>query len=419
VDDALKQPEQRNWKEILFNRRMLTCVFLGFTSGMPLWVLISLVPAWLRTEGVDLATIGLFSLATLPYTWKFLWSPLMDRYKPPFLGRRRGWALITQVALLLSIAVMGQIDVQESLGAVLALVFIVSVFSASQDIVIDAYRRELLADDELGTGTSIHINAYRLSALVPGSLALILADHTPWSVAFGVTAAFMLVGIVMTLVIREVSDDELAPHTLREAVVEPFREFFGRDGLGPAFAILGFILLYKLGDNMAVALATPFYIDMGFSLTEIGTIAKFSALWASIAGSIIAGVIMLKLDINRSLWVFGFVQIITILGFVWLSTVGHSPVALFIVVSGEYLGVGMGTVALTAFLARETSRAFTATQFALFSSIVVIPRTFANATTGFLIEWMGYTQFFLLCTLLAIPGMLMLLVVAPWKQRPG
>lgn len=417
MDDTLNPSEQRNWKEILFNRRMLICVFLGFTSGMPLWVLISLVPAWLRTEGVDLATIGLFSLATLPYTWKFLWSPLMDRFRPPFLGRRRGWALITQVALLFSIAVMGQIDVKESLDTVLLLVFLVSVFSASQDIVIDAYRRELLADDELGTGTSIHINAYRLSTLVPGSLALILADFMPWSVAFNVTAIFMLVGIVTTLVVREVSDDALAPRTLREAVVEPFREFFGREGLGPAFAILAFILLYKLGDNMAVALATPFYIDMGFSLTEIGTIAKFSALWSSIAGSIIAGVIMLKLDINRSLWVFGFVQIITILGFAWLSTVGHSPLGLFIVVSGEYLGVGMGTVALTAFLARETSRAFTATQFALFSSIVVIPRTFANATTGFLIEWMGYTQFFLLCTLLAIPGMLMLFVVAPWKRR--
>ena len=417
MDDTLNPSEQRNWKEILFNRRMLICVFLGFTSGMPLWVLISLVPAWLRTEGVDLATIGLFSLATLPYTWKFLWSPLMDRFRPPFLGRRRGWALITQVALLFSIAAMGQIDVKESLDTVLLLVFLVSVFSASQDIVIDAYRRELLADDELGTGTSIHINAYRLSTLVPGSLALILADFMPWSVAFNVTAIFMLVGIVTTLVVREVSDDALAPRTLREAVVEPFREFFGREGLGPAFAILAFILLYKLGDNMAVALATPFYIDMGFSLTEIGTIAKFSALWSSIAGSIIAGVIMLKLDINRSLWVFGFVQIITILGFAWLSTVGHSPLGLFIVVSGEYLGVGMGTVALTAFLARETSRAFTATQFALFSSIVVIPRTFANATTGFLIEWMGYTQFFLLCTLLAIPGMLMLFVVAPWKRR--
>lgn len=408
--------QQRDWKEILLNRRMLTCVFLGFTSGLPLWVLISLVPAWLRKEGIDLATIGLFSLATLPYTWKFLWSPLMDRFKLPFLGRRRGWALLTQLALLVTIACMGLVDVKESLTTILVLVFLVSVFSASQDIVIDAYRRELLADDELGTGTSIHINAYRLSALVPGSLALILADGMGWSTAFGVTSAFMLVGIVMTLVIREVSDDALAPHTLREAVIEPFREFFSRDGLGPAIAILAFILLYKLGDNMAVALATPFYIDMGFSLTEIGTIAKFSALWASIAGSVLAGIIMLKFSINKSLWVFGFVQMTTILGFVWLSTVGHSPLGLFFVVSGEYLGVGMGTVGLTAYLARETSRAFTATQFALFSSIVVIPRTFANATTGFLIEAMGYTSFFLLCAALAIPGMLMLLKVAPWNK---
>ncbi|MBT8048416.1 MAG: AmpG family muropeptide MFS transporter [Xanthomonadales bacterium] len=396
---------------------MLTCVFLGFTSGMPLWVLISLVPAWLRTEGIDLATIGLFSLMTIPYTWKFIWSPLMDRYKPPFLGRRRGWALITQIVLLITIGMLGLFNPTESLFPILATVFTISFFSASQDIVIDAYRRELLDDDELGTGTSIHINAYRLSALVPGSLALILADHFAWSTVFWVTAVFMTIGIVMTLVIREVSDDTLAPHTLREAVVEPFREFFSRDGLGPAMAVLAFILLYKLGDNMAVALATPFYIDMGFSLTEIGTIAKFSALWASIAGSVIAGIAMLKLSINRALWIFGFVQILTILGFVWLSTVGHSPTGLFLVVSGEYLGVGMGTVALTAYLARETSRAFTATQFALFSSIVVIPRTFANASTGFLIEWMGYTSFFLVCTAVAIPGMLMLLKVAPWNRE--
>ena len=406
----------RDWKAILLNRKMVTCIFLGFSSGMPLWVLISLVPAWLRTEGIDLSTIGLFSLATLPYTWKFIWSPLMDRYKPPFLGRRRGWALMTQVALMISIAMLGQFSPTLSLTPILVLVFAISFFSASQDIVIDAYRRELLADDELGTGTSIHINAYRLSALVPGSLALILADHLPWQAVFQVTAAFMLVGIVMSLVIREVSDDALAPHTLREAVIEPFREFFGRDGVGPALAVLAFILLYKLGDNMAVALATPFYIDMGFSLTEIGTIAKFSALWASIAGSVIAGIVMLKLSINRALWVFGVVQMVTILGFVWLSVIGHNPAGLFLVVSGEYLGVGMGTVALTAFLARETSRAFTATQFALFSSIVVIPRTFANASTGFLIEAMGYTAFFVLCVALAIPGMLMLFKVAPWNE---
>jgi len=412
----LNTAQQRDWKEILFNRRMLTCVFLGFTSGLPLWVLISLVPAWLRTEGVDLKTIGLFSLMTLPYTWKFVWSPLMDRFRPPFLGRRRGWALITQVALLLTIGMLGAFSPEMSLIPILGLVFCISFFSASQDIVIDAYRRELLADDELGTGTSIHINAYRLSALIPGSLGLILADHYSWGLVFWVTAVFMGVGIVMTLVIREVSEDELAPHTLREAVVEPFREFFSRRGLGPAFAVLAFILLYKLGDNMAVALATPFYIDMGFSLTEIGTIAKFSALWASIAGSVIAGIVMLKLNINRALWVFGFVQIVTILGFTWLSTAGHSPIGLFVVVSGEYLGVGMGTVALTAYLARETSRSFTATQFALFSSIVVIPRTFANASTGFLIEAMGYTSFFLLCTAVAVPGMLMLFKVAPWNR---
>jgi PAT family beta-lactamase induction signal transducer AmpG len=398
----LEPSPPRNWKTILFTRKMLTCIFLGFTSGMPLWVLISLVPAWLRTSGVDLGTIGLFSLMTLPYTWKFVWSPLMDRYKPPFLGRRRGWALITQVALLISIGALGLFDPAQALAPIMVLVFTVSFFSASQDIVIDAYRRELLDDDELGTGTSIHINAYRLSALVPGSLALILADHLAWQTVF--------------VTIREVSDDELAPHTLRQAVIDPFKEFLGRGGLRRALAVLAFILLYKLGDNMAVALATPFYIDMGFSLTEIGTIAKFSALWASIAGSVIAGVVMLKLSINRALWIFGFVQLLTILGYVWLSTAGHSQVGLFIVVSGEYLGVGMGTVALTAYLARETSKAFTATQFALFSSIVVIPRTFANASTGFLIEAMGYTSFFLLCTAVAVPGMLMLLKVAPWKE---
>ena len=407
---------QRNWKQILFNRRMLTCLFLGFTSGMPLYVLIQLVPGWLRSNEVALATIGLFSLVSLPYTWKFLWSPVMDRFRPPFLGRRRGWALMTQIALLVSIGVLGQTDPTQSLTMIVALVFVVSLFSASQDIVVDAYRRELLADDELGTGTSFFVNAYRLSSLVPGSLAFILADHLPWSAVFWVTGGFMLLGILTTLTIREVSDESLAPHTLREAVIGPFKEFITRDGLWSALAILGFMFLYKLGDNMATALASPFYIDMGFSRTEIGSIAKVAALWSAIAGSIIGGAAMLKLSINKSLWIFGFVQMFTILGFAWLSVVGHDPVALFIVVSAEYLGVGLGTVALTAYIARETSRAFTATQFALFTSLIAVPRTFANASTGFLIESMGYTTFFLLCTALAIPGMLMLFKAAPWSK---
>ena len=408
--------ERRNWREILFNRRMLVCVFIGFTSGMPLYVLLQLVPAWLRSNGVDLATIGLFSLVSLPYTWKFLWSPLMDRFRPPFLGRRRGWALMTQLALLVVIGLLGRYDPTQSLQAIVVLVFLVSLFSASQDIVIDAYRRELLADDELGTGNSFFINAYRLSSLVPGSLALILSDHLPWSLVYWITGGFMLVGVATTLVIREVSDDALAPHSLREAVVEPFREFFRRDGTAAALAVLAFMFFYKLGDNMATALATPFYLDMGFSRTEIGSIAKAAALWSVIAGSVIGGIAMLRLSINRALWVFGFIQLVTILGFAWLSLVGHHPLGLFLVVSAEYLGVGLGTVALTAYIARETSRAFTATQFALFTSFIAVPRTFANASTGFLIESMGYTAFFLLCTVVAVPGMLMLMKAAPWNE---
>jgi PAT family beta-lactamase induction signal transducer AmpG len=412
----VKTTKQRDWKEILLNRRMVTCIFIGFTSGMPLYVLIQLVPAWLRSNNVDLATIGLFSVVSLPYTWKFLWAPLMDRFVPPFLGRRRGWAIVTQLALMVAIGMLGMFDPSKSLGAIVGVVFAVSLFSASQDIVIDAYRRELLADDELGTGNSFHVNAYRLSSLIPGSLALILSDHMPWSSVFWITAGFMGVGVVTSLVIREVSIDALAPHTLREAVIEPFREFFARDGWSAAVAILAFMFLYKLGDNMATALATPFYLDMGFSRSEIGAVAKVAALWASIVGSIIGGIAMLKLSINRALWIFGFVQLFSIFGFAWLSTVGHDPSALFVVVSAEYLGVGLGTVALTAYIARETSRAFTATQLALFTSFIAIPRTFANASTGFLIEAMGYTAFFLLCAAVAVPGMLMLFKAAPWNK---
>ncbi len=416
--ETRQQPEaQRKWTEILFTRKMLTCIFLGFSSGMPLFVLISLVPAWLRSNHVDLATIGLFALVGLPYTWKFVWSPLMDRFELPFLGRRRGWAVLTQLGLLLSIGVLGQFDPSTSLGPIVWIVFAVALFSASQDIVLDAYRRELLADDELGTGTSFWINAYRLSGLVPGSLALILADHLPWTAVFWITGLFMLVGIITTLTIKEVSDDALAPRTLREAVLDPFVEFFSRDGIVAGLAILAFLFLYKLGDNMATALATPFYLDMGYSKTEIGTVAKFAGLWAVIAGATIGGLVMLKLSINRALWLFGFVQMFTILPFVWLSQAGHTLMGLFVVVSGEYLAVGLGSVALTAFMARETSKAFTATQFALFSSLIAVPRTFANASTGFIVEAVGWTQFFVICTIAAIPGMLLLLKVAPWTEK--
>ncbi|NCF62995.1 MAG: MFS transporter [Gammaproteobacteria bacterium] len=411
------KPGVRDWREILFSRRMLICVFLGFSSGMPLYVLISLVPAWLRSSGIELAAIGALSLMTLPYSLKFLWSPLMDRFSLPFLGRRRGWALITQLGLFASISALGQFDPTSSMQAIVALVFCVSLFSASQDIVLDAYRRELLADDEMGTGTSIWVNAFRLSGLVPGSLALILSDFLPWSVVYWVTGSFMLLGILTILLVREVADDSLAPHSMREAVINPFVEFFSRDGVRGGLAILAFLFLYKLGDNMATALATPFYIDMGYSRTEIGSVAKVAGLWASIAGGILGGIVMLKVSINRALWLFGFVQIGTILPYIWLSQAGHTLAGLFVVVSGEYLGVGLGAIALTAYMARETNKAFTATQFALFTSFMLIPRSVANATTGFIVEAVGWTAFYLICTVIAIPGMLMLFKVAPWKEK--
>ena len=200
-------------------------------------------------------------------------------------------------------------------------------------------------------------------------------------------------------------------------MIDPFVEFFSRDGIVAGLAILAFLFLYKLGDNMATALATPFYLDMGYSKTEIGTVAKFAGLWAVIAGATIGGLVMLKLSINRALWLFGFVQMFTILPFVWLSQAGHTLMGLFVVVSGEYLAVGLGSVALTAFMARETSKAFTATQFALFSSLIAVPRTFANASTGFMVEAVGWTQFFVICTIAAIPGMVLLLKVAPWTEK--
>ena len=394
---------------------MLICVFTGFTSGLPLYILIQLVPGWLRTEGVGLAEIGFFTLVQIPYTWKFLWSPIMDRFTLPFLGRRRGWMLVTQLALMISIAALGLLEPALSIWAVAYLAIAVAFFSASQDVVLDAYRRELLPDRELGIGNSIHVQAYRLSGLVPGALALILADHLPWHTVFVIVAAFMGIGIALTLSIDEPARDPGSPKTIRQAVIEPFREFISRQGVAPALLVLAFLFFYKLGDNMATALQTPFFIDVGFTLTQIGSIAKTAALSAAIAGAMIGGLIMIRLSINRALWLFGVVQVVSILGFALLSEIGANPWMLGIAVVFEYLGVGLGTAALTAYIARSTNKAFAATQFALFTALAATPRTLANSVTGVIVENIGWTSFFVLCTGLAIPGMLLLIKVAPWN----
>jgi len=412
-----REGQKRNIWKALFNRKMLICIMLGFTSGLPLYVLIQLVPAWMRSDGVDLGTIGLLSLVLLPYTWKFLWAPFMDRFRLPILGRRRSWALLTQIILLVLIWQLGAYDPSEDLEVVTLLLLAICFVSASQDIVVDAYRRELLNDDELGTGNSFFVNAYRISSLIPGSLALILSDLQPWAVVYAVVAIFMAVGIITMMIVREPSDDTVAPTDLQSAVIKPFQEFFSRSGWRAALAILAFMFLYKLGDNMATALSTPFYLDLGFTRTQIGSIAKVAALWSSIAGSIIAGVVMLKININRALWLFGVVQLTSIFGFAILAKAGANPYWLFVAVSFEYLGVGLGTVALTAFIARETSKRFSATQLALLTSFTALPRALANSTTGFLVEAVGWFNFFLLCAVVAIPGMLLLFWVAPWSAE--
>jgi len=407
--------EARSFKEAILNRRMLICVFTGFTSGMPLYVVFQLVPAWLRVEGVGLAEIGFFTLVQLPYVWKFLWSPVMDRYTLPFLGRRRGWMLVSQLAIMMSIAAMGFLDPTLSIWTVAYLAAAMAFFSASQDIVLDAYRRELLPDVELGLGNTIHVQAYRLSGLVPGALALILADHMAWSSVFIVVALFMLIGVGLTLFIKEAVSEPSPPKTLVDAVFKPFLEFFNRKGVASGLLVLAFLVLYKLGDNMATALQTPFFVDVGFTLTQIGSVAKLSGLIAAIIGGFVGGVIMIKLGINRALWLFGFVQITSILGFALLSVVGVNLWVLGFVVGFEYLGVGLGGAAFVAFMARTTNPVFAATQFALFSALTAVPRTVIGAFTGVMVEHLGWTNFFLVCTVLAVPGMLLLFKVAPWN----
>lgn len=384
---------------------------------MPLYVLIQLLPAWLRDSGVSLAEIGLFALVGMPYNWKFLWAPLMDRYVPFSLGRRRAWMLIFQIMLLFSIGALGAVNPALDTGTVAALAFIVALFSASQDVAVDAYRRELLPDVELGLGNSIHVQAYRLSSLIPGSLSLILADLLPWTAVFWITGGFMGLGILMTLLVSEPSSRLPSASGIRDTLVAPFAEYVSRRGWKAVLTVLAFLVLYKIGDNMATALSTPFYLDLGFTKTEIGLVAKNAALWPAIIGGIFGGVLMLKLGINRALWLFGAVQLVSILGFALLASQGAVLWLLAAVIAFEYLGVGLGTAAFTAYIARETSPLFAATQFALFTALATIPRTFANASTGFLVEQFNWVSFFLLCAVIAIPGMMMLPWVAPWNDR--
>mgnify|MGYP003682943973 CR=1 FL=1 len=410
-------------KEAILNKRMLICIFNGFASGLPLYFLAQLIPAWLRTEGVDLKTIGFFGFVLLPYSFKYVWAPLLDRFVPPFFGRRRGWMLISQIFLILTMGACAYLRPQEHIDYILYLGLLIGFFSATQDIVLDAYRRELLPDSELGIGNSFYANAYRVAGFVPGGLGLIMADYMSWNSVFLIISLFMFVGIIHTLMIDEIETEIAPPTTLKEAVVGPFVEFFKRDTVKHGILVLAFIFFYKFGDVMATTLITPFYLDVGFTKTVIGTVAKVVGLWSMVIGGFAGGILMIKLGINKSLWVFGVVQMLSILGFAVLNEVGPNVYMLGVVVAFEYIGVGLGSAALMAYIAVNTSKNFTGTQLALLSSLFSLPKAFTGVVAGALIEGtsyfagIGYTSYFLICTVCAIPGMMLLFWVAPWNKE--
>jgi len=393
---------------------MLVALLMGFSCGLPLLLTITVLQAWMKEVGVDLTVIGMMALVGLPYALKFLWAPVLDRFTLPFLGRRRGWLLIAQFALIFSISGLGFTNPGKNPWMVAFVAFLVTFFSASQDIIVDAYRREDLPDEELGLGSSLYVNGYRFGMLLASGGGLIIADHISFSMVYQVMAACMLPGVLTTLFAPEPEIHDRTPKTIKEAVFEPLIEYFSRRG---ALWILGFILLYKIGDTMASAMTTPFYLDIGFSKTQIGAVVKLFGFWAIVGGSLIGGMIMLRLEIIRSLWIFGFLQAISTAGFAILARIGNSLPALSAVIAFENLSSGMGTAAFVAFMASITHKRFTATQYALLSSLMGVPRVIASAPTGYIAKHIGWEAFFIICTLFAAPGLLMILKFAPWSQQ--
>ncbi|WP_210009375.1 AmpG family muropeptide MFS transporter [Aquirhabdus parva] len=410
---STESPQSGFWK------RILICIVIGFSSGLPLFVFLNLIPAWADAYHLNIKTIGLLTLLQLPYVFKPLWAPFLDFFQFRQFGRRRTWLVILPLLLVIALGTLGTLHPDIQLTLISGLGILISFLSASLDIVIDAYRREILPDRELGLGNTVYVNAYKLAGLVPGGLALILADQLPWDLVFLIVALFMLPCTLLAIFVHEPELRQAPPRTLVGAFIEPLQEFFSRKGVKAGVALIVFIFLYKLGDALATSLATKFYLDMGYTKTQIGSVAKVAVLWGGLIGGFVGGFAMLKLSINRAIWIFGFAQMAVIPLFAWLSMqTGQSLIALGSVVGTEAFAVGLGTAAFVAFIAKSTNPAYTAFQLALLSTLASLPRTVVSSYAGYMIDFMGgYTNFFWLCTLLAIPGMLMLPWVAPWYEK--
>ena len=395
-----------------FRLPVLTTVgLLGFSSGVPLILTQSTLQAWMRSAGVDLNTIGFFALAGLPYTLKFLWSPLMDRYRPPFLGRRRGWILLTFIAIMAGLALLAGSDPGAHLKMVALLALGVAFASASADINVDAYRTELLPDKLVGPGTSLHITGYRLGMVFAGAVALILADHLPWRTVYLIMALGLVPGAIATFRAPE-PEGLRAPRTLREAVVEPFTEFLRRRR---SLEVLAFILLYKLGDNLCVALNVPFFLDQGFSKTEIGLATKLVGMACLIGGGLLGGLIMSRMSLLRSLWLFGLLQMFSMTGHVALALLGRNHALLLVTIAVENSIFAMGSVAYLVLIQRCCDLKSTATQFALLTSLSAVARVVIASPAGVMASALGWPMYFGVCIALALPGLLLLRRFSTWE----
>lgn len=401
------------WKRV-FSYRMFIMLLIGYSAGFPLLLIGSTLQAWMTNEGIDLGKIGLVSLLGLPYSVKFLWAPFLDRYKLPFLGRRKGWMALFQAMIVLCIYGLSSTDPQTNLNMVWVWAFLISFFSASQDIVLDAYRREILPDEELGLGSSLYVNGYRLAMLVSGAFALYLADQIPWRDVYQWLSILMIPALLFTFIAPKEITHISIPSNLKEAVIGPLKDFFTRRG---AWIMLLFILLYKVGDSMASNMTTPFILDIGYTKTDIATVAKTFGMIATILGGLIGGTMMLRYNMKWSLTVFGALQAISTLGFAFLPGMTRGIDSLALVIAFENLASGMGTAAYAAYMGSLTNRKFTGTQYALFTALMSIPRVILSSPTGFMAKSLGWEMFFVVCTVIAIPGLLLLFPLFKMEEK--
>jgi PAT family beta-lactamase induction signal transducer AmpG len=392
----------------LANRRMLVMLLLGFASGLPLSLTSTALQSWLTIKGVDVTTIGIYSLVGVPYTFKFLWSPAMDRYGlvRMRLGRRRSWLVVTQILLVVAIATMGTLDPLSQPYALGAVAVAIAFFSASQDIAFNAYQTEVLESHERGLGVALSVGGYRLGMLVSGGLSMVLADQIGWQQTFWVMAACMAPAIFFSFLAPLPKNVPDAPGTFASAVIDPFVEFFTRKR---AFAMLALVILYRLGDSYASSLTTTFLVGgIGFSQTEVGLVNKGVGVAAVLAGLAIGGALMTRLRLYTALWIFGILQCVTNLSFMALAEIGAHTGALAVVVVLENLAGGMGTTALVALIMGLCNRRFTATQFALLTALSAVGRYIAGPTSGYIVASTDWTIFFFVTALTAIPGLALL-----------